>query len=104
MLNGALPTCVCVCSYASDEEDAEDAESKLQSETAEDFTDITELAEEDEQTQFSQEPKMLEKESQDDEKERLYQKGVTFLQAASTGQKEAGNWAVYIYFCSDQEL
>ena len=78
-----------VCSDPSDEEDTGDAESKLP--TAEDFTNITELAEEEERTQFSQEPETLVKESQDNEKERLYQKGVTFLQAASTGEKQAGN-------------
>ena len=73
----------CVCSNPSGEEDAEDPESKLP--TAEDFTDIAELAEE-ERMQISQEQETLVKESQ--EKERLYQKGVTFLQAASTGEKE----------------
>ena len=75
----------CVCSDPSGEEDAGDPESKLP--TAEDFTDIAELAEE-ERMQISQEQETLVKESQEKEKERLYQKGVTFLQAASTGEEE----------------
>lgn len=42
--------------------------------------------------QLSKEEEKRVKESQDDEKERLYQKGVTFLQTASTGEREVVCW------------